>query len=80
MCKIAQVPSPKSDGKIASSIAIRWLTVQYCVITFSNAESDTSDFTVVLPVQIRIETITLFFCLFPWTIRCRLCDHIHQSD
>ena len=51
MCKIAQVASPKSNCKIASSIAIRWLTVQYCVITFSHAESDMSDFTAVLPVE-----------------------------
>ena len=51
MCKIAQVASPKSNGKIASSIAIRRLTVQYCVITFSHAESDMSDFTAVLPVD-----------------------------
>ena len=50
MCKIAQVASPKSNGKIASSIAIRWLTVQHCVNTFSHAESDMSDFTAVLPV------------------------------
>ena len=50
MCKIAQVASPKSNGKIASFITIRWFTVQYCVITFSHAESDMSDFTAVLPV------------------------------
>ena len=51
MCKIAQVASPKSNGKLASFIAIRWLTVQYCMITFSHAESDMSDFTAVLPVS-----------------------------
>ena len=50
MCKIAQVASPKSNGKIASFIAIRWLTVQYCVTTFIHAEFDMSDFTAVLPV------------------------------
>ena len=50
MCKIAHVAIPKSNGKIASFIAIKWLTVQYCVITFSGAESDMSDFTAVLPV------------------------------
>ena len=50
MCKIAQVASPKSNSKIISFIAIRWFTVQYCVITFSHAESDMSDFTAVLPV------------------------------
>ena len=50
MCKIAQVASPKSNGKIASFTAIRWLTVQYCVVIFSHAESDMSDFTAVLPV------------------------------
>ena len=50
MCKIAQVASPKSSSKIVSFIAIRWLTVKYCVITFSHAESDMSDFTTVLPV------------------------------
>ena len=35
---------------MVSFIAIRWLTVQYCVITFSHAESDMSDFTAVLPI------------------------------
>ena len=51
MCKTAQVASPKSTSKITSSIAIRWLTVQYCVITFSHAESDMLDFTTALPVD-----------------------------
>ena len=50
MCKIGQVASQKSNSKIASFITIRWFTVQYCVITFSHAESDMSDFTAVLPV------------------------------
>ena len=50
MCNIAQVASPKSNGKIASFITIRWFTVQYCVITFSHAEFEMSDFTAVLPV------------------------------
>ena len=50
MCKIAQVASPKSNGKIASFFAIRWLTVQYRVVTFSHAEFDISDFIAVLPV------------------------------
>ena len=61
--KIAQLASPKFNRKIASSIAIRWLTVQYCVITFSPAESDMSDFTAVLPVDSR--TLLLIFKQIP---------------
>ena len=30
-----------------------------------------------LRLQIRIENYDFSFFLFPWTIRCRLCDHIH---
>ena len=52
MCKIAQVAGPKSNHKIANFIAIRWLTVLYCVITFGHAEFDMSDFTTVLHVQV----------------------------